>query len=102
MRSISERSVPYRRETYSTHSRNAPSATFAANSSSLRNQYSRPLSSPARSGRVVAEIATSSSAGSRSSSIRINVPFPAPEGPVTTKTGRTDSIRPRRPGLTCG
>ena len=35
--------------------------------------------------RVVAETASSSS-GIRSSSVRISVPFPTPEGPVITKT----------------
>src|SRR6187200_3403658 len=89
IRSISDRSVPYRLcETYSTHSRNSPSSTRSLNCSSERNQYSRPSSSPARIGRVVAEIATSS-CGSRSSSARISVPLPAPDGPVTTKTGFT-------------
>src|SRR5688500_10157351 len=57
------------------------------NSSSVRNQYSRPSTSPGRCVRVVAEIATSSS-GSRSTSVLISVPLPAPEGPVITKTGR--------------
>ena len=92
MRSISERSVPYRLcETYSTHSRKAPSSTRAVNSSSVRNQYSRPSPRPGRCGRVVAEIATSSS-GTRSRSARISVPLPRrPTGPVTTKTGLTAS-----------
>src|SRR5581483_3611401 len=67
-------------------SRNSPSWTRRTNSASLRNQYSRPFSSPRRCRRVVAETATSSS-GTRSSSAWISVPFPAPEGPVTTKTG---------------
>ena len=58
---------------------------LATNSSSLRNQYSRPFSYP-RCGRVVAETATSSS-GCRSTSRLINVPLPASLGPVITKTG---------------
>ena len=40
---------------------------------------------PARGERVVAETASSSS-GTRSSSVRISVPLPTPEGPVMTKT----------------
>ena len=51
-----------------------------------RNQYSRPSSSPGRCARVVAETATSSS-GSRVEQPLISVPLPAPDGPVTTKTG---------------
>ena len=57
----------------------------ARNSSGSRNQYSRPSSSPGRRSRVVAETVTSS-VGTRSSSSRISVPLPAPEGPVTTMT----------------
>src|SRR5262245_23746983 len=68
----------------------APSSTRRVNSASERNQYSRPFSSPGRCGRVVAEIATSSS-GIRSTSPLISVPFPAPDGPVTTTTGLTAS-----------
>src|SRR4051794_18027928 len=56
------------------------------NSSSLRNQYSVPSRSPGRCSRVVADTA-SSSCGKRPRSARTSVPFPAPEGPVTTKTG---------------
>ena len=37
----------------------------------------------------MADTATSST-GIRSTSSRISVPFPAPDGPVTTKTGRED------------
>ena len=54
-------------------------------SSSERNQYSRPSSSPRRRSRVVAETVTSI-AGTRSTSSRISVPLPAPDGPVTTST----------------
>jgi hypothetical protein len=67
-------------------SRNSPAASFRSNSSSEMNQYSRPFSSPSRRGRVVAEIASSSS-GMRASSSRSIVPLPAPDVPVTTKTG---------------
>src|SRR6476659_1445852 len=63
-----------------------PASWLRTNSASVRNQYSRPSSSPRRRRRVVAETATSSS-GTRSSRAWISVPFPAPEGPVTTKTG---------------
>src|SRR3954453_12023753 len=45
-----------------------------------------PSSSPGRCGRVVAETASASS-GNRGSTSWISVPFPAPEGPVTTMTG---------------
>src|SRR3954454_15828635 len=45
-----------------------------------------PSCSPGRCGRVVAETASASS-GKRGSTSWISVPFPAPEGPVTTKTG---------------
>src|SRR2546423_3259820 len=55
----------------------------ARNSSGVRNRYSRPSSSPGLRSRVVAETVTSRS-GTRSSSLRISVPFPAPDGPVTT------------------
>src|SRR3954451_5108655 len=64
----------------------SPSATRRTNSASVRNQYSQPSSSPRRRSRVVAEIATSSS-GTRSSRAWMSVPLPAPDGPVTTKTG---------------
>src|SRR5215212_11910542 len=67
-------------------SRNSPAASFRSNSSSETNQYSRPFSSPSRRSRVVAEIASSSS-GIRASSSRSIVPLPAPDVPVTTKTG---------------
>ena len=53
---------------------------------SVRNQYSTPSVSPGRCGRVVAEIATSST-GTRSTSALISVPLPAPDGPVMTNTG---------------
>src|SRR3954469_6165164 len=55
----------------------------ARKSSGLRNRYSRPSSSPGLRSRVVAETVTSTS-GTRSSSLRMSVPFPAPDGPVTT------------------
>src|SRR5688500_13859201 len=74
-----------------TCSRNAPSSIRATNSSSERNQYSRPSSSPRRWGRVVAETATSSSA-CRSTRRLIKVPLPAPLGPVITKTGRALAV----------
>src|SRR5438445_11489032 len=45
-----------------------------------------PSSSPGRCSRVVAETACASS-GKRGSTSWISVPLPAPEGPVTTKTG---------------
>src|SRR4051794_38819007 len=45
-----------------------------------------PSCSPGRCGRVVAETATASS-GKRGKIRSIKVPLPAPEGPVTTKTG---------------
>ena len=47
---------------------------------------------PGRCGRVVAETATSTPA-TRSSRPLISVPLPAPDGPVTTKTGRDDGTR---------
>src|SRR3981081_3950363 len=55
----------------------------ARNSSGVRNRYSRPSSSPGLRSRVVADTVTSRS-GTRSSSLRMSVPFPAPDGPVTT------------------
>src|SRR4030088_1530236 len=55
----------------------------ARNSSGVRNVYSRPSSSPGLRSRVVADTVTSRS-GTRSSSLRISVPFQAPDGPVTT------------------
>src|SRR5215211_631308 len=67
-------------------SRNSRAASFRSNSSSEMNQYSRPFASPSRRSRVVAEIASSSS-GIRASSSRSIVPLPAPDVPVTTKTG---------------
>src|SRR5436305_1043531 len=57
----------------------------ARNSDGSRNQYSRPSSSPGLRSRVVADTVTSRS-GTRSSSSRISVPLPAPDGPVTTTT----------------
>src|SRR5690348_8498347 len=93
IRSSSERSVPYRcPETYSTCSRNSSASIRARNSSGVRNQYSRPFSSPGRRSRVVAETVTSTS-GTHSTSSWINVPLPAPDGPVTTMTDG----RPRLP-----
>src|ERR1700687_6009966 len=60
----------------------------ARNLSGVRNRYSRPSSSPGLRSRVVAETVTSRS-GMRSSSLRISVPCPAPDGPVTTmRVGR--------------
>src|SRR3954454_2221665 len=64
----------------------SPAATRRSKSSSLRNQESRPSSSPARGCLVVADTA-SSSPGTRSSSPRIRVPLPTPDGPVMTRTG---------------
>src|SRR5436190_12763802 len=55
------------------------------NSWSERKWYSRPSCSPGRRSRVVADTVTSST-GTRSSSSRISVPLPAPDGPVTTTT----------------
>src|SRR5262245_11265678 len=87
MRSISERSVPERwPQGNSTYSRNSPRPSFWSNSSSEMNQYSRPSCSPSRRPRVVAETASSRS-GSSPSSAFSRVPLPAPEVPVTTKTG---------------
>src|SRR5437899_3741488 len=63
----------------------ASAAMRGRNSSGSRNQYSRPSSSPGRRSRVVADTVTSRS-GTRSSSSRISVPLPAPDGPVTTMT----------------
>src|SRR3954471_13170230 len=57
-----------------------------SNSSRVRNQYWTPSSSPRPSARVVAETASASS-GNRGSTSSISVPLPAPDGPVTTKTG---------------
>src|SRR5438105_325438 len=50
------------------------------------NQYSRPSASPGRRAREVAETVVSSS-GTRASTSRMSVPFPAPDWPVMTKTG---------------
>src|SRR5262249_48060233 len=87
MRSISERSVPERcPHGNSTYSRNSPAATLWSNSSSVMNQYSRPSSSPSRRPRVVAETASSRSGISVNSALS-RVPLPAPDVPVTTKTG---------------
>src|SRR5205823_4596936 len=69
-----------------TCSRKSPRSTRRTNSASERNQYSRPSTSPRRWSLVVAETATWSS-GRRSRRALIRVPFPAPDGPVTTKTG---------------
>src|SRR4051794_792456 len=55
------------------------------NSWSERKWYSRASCSPGRRSRVVADTVTSST-GTRSSSSRISVPLPAPDGPVTTTT----------------
>src|SRR5205823_12024615 len=66
---------------------NEPARARRSNSSSERNQYSTPSASAGRCGRVVADTATSST-GIRSTSSPMSVPFPAPDGPVTTKTGR--------------
>src|ERR1051326_1877507 len=57
----------------------------ARNSCKLRKWYSRPSCSPGRRSRVVAETVASST-GTRSSSLWISVPLPAPDGPVTTTT----------------
>src|SRR4051812_39501823 len=50
------------------------------------NKYSRPSFSPGRISRVVADTGSCSSP-KRSRRARTSVPLPAPEGPVTTKTG---------------
>src|SRR6478735_2667299 len=92
MRSISERSVPERwPQGNSTYSRKSPAASFASNSSSEMNQYSRP-----RRSRVVAETASSRS-GISPSSARSSVPLPAPEVPVTTKTGVVEPLLVEEP-----
>src|SRR5438093_11031046 len=57
----------------------------ARKSSGARKWYSRPSTSPGRRSRVVADTVTSTW-GTRSSSSRIRVPLPAPDGPVTTTT----------------
>ena len=80
-----QRPVPLARDVLHVLEERVPPRSASRNSASSRNQYSRPCSSPGRCGRVVAETATSSS-GSRSTSARISVPLPAPEGPVITKT----------------
>src|ERR1700704_5272917 len=64
-------------------SRNSSDSMPARNSSGVKNRYSRPSSSPGLRSRVVADTVTSRS-GTRSSSLRMSVPFPAPDGPVTT------------------
>src|SRR5262249_32519363 len=95
MRSISEYSVPYRLPTYQTHSRKPPASTRRANSSSLRNQYSTPSRSPARCVRVVAET-TLPTTGKRGTTNEMSVPLPAPDGPVTTKTGLIAGEEPNK------
>src|SRR6185503_11443428 len=82
-RSTSLRSVPYRCPANVTCSRNAPSPASRANSWSDRKWYSRPSVSAGRRGRVVADVATSSS-GSDSRARAISVPLPTPEGPEIT------------------
>ena len=94
IRSISERSVPYRRpETYGTHSRNAsvldPARELVvARGTSTRARRPRP-------GAGAASLRRRRPRGPETRSRRplISVPFPAPDGPVTTKTGRADGIR---------
>ena len=59
-----------------------------------------PSCSPGRCGRVVAETASASS-GKRGRTSWISVPLPAPDGPVTTKTGvaaREDVLAPVEEG----
>src|SRR5262245_40280450 len=98
MRAISERSVPERwPQGNSTYSRKSPARSFSSNSSSERNQYSRPSSSPSRRSRVVAEMASASS-GIWTSRAFSRVPFPAPEVPVTTKTGELPVEEPNQLG----
>src|SRR3954454_14956308 len=82
-RSTSLRSVPYRCPANVTCSRNAPSPASRANSWSDRKWYSRPSVSAGRRGRVVADVATSSS-GSDSRARAISVPLPTPEEPEIT------------------
>src|SRR6185312_15421508 len=77
------RSVPYRFPAYDTCSRNSPASTRRANSASSRKWYSRPSRSSGRRGRVVADVATSSS-GSAARARAMRVPLPTPEGPATT------------------
>ena len=55
----------------------------------------RRASSPGRGARVVADT-DSSSSGTRSSSVRISVPLPTPDGPVITKTAPAGATRYRR------
>src|SRR5262249_1344475 len=50
-----------------------------------------PSRSAARMGRVVAETATRRT-GNRGTTSEISVPLPAPDGPVTTKTGRCELV----------
>src|SRR6476659_832080 len=97
MRSISERRVPERwPQGNSTYSRKSPAPSFSSNSAFEMNQYSRPSSSPARRPRVVAETASSRSGISPSSAFS-SVPLPAPEVPVTTKTGAVEPLLVEEP-----